>query len=277
MRKLTIGMVTYDDFDGVYFSIQAIRMYHKEIMDQVEFIVLDNNPNEAHGKAVKDFTNWVTDTPIRYIPFTEYKSTAVRTKIFEYATTPYVLVMDCHVMFDAGSIKKLIEYFDSGKDNGNLLQGPMVYDDLRNLSTHFDLVWRSQMWGIWATDERGKNPDNEPFEIPAQGLGCFACRKDSWLGFNPKFRGFGGEEGYIHEKYRRAGKKAMCLPFLRWIHRFGRPNGIKYPLLMEYKVKNYFIGFSEVGMDLKPIYDHFMGEGNQSRETLEKWYNETKI
>jgi hypothetical protein len=133
----------------------------------------------------------------------------------------------------------------------------MLYDDLKGFATHFDLVWRSQMWGIWATDNRGKNPDGEPFEIPAQGLGLFACRKDSWLGFNPHFRGFGGEEGYIHEKYRLAGKKTLCLPFLRWLHRFGRPNGIAYPLTAENKVRNYFIGHLEVGLDTRPIFDHF--------------------
>jgi hypothetical protein len=25
---LTIGMPVYDDFDGMYFTIQALRMYH---------------------------------------------------------------------------------------------------------------------------------------------------------------------------------------------------------------------------------------------------------
>jgi hypothetical protein len=25
---LSIGMATYDDYDGVYFSVQAIRLYH---------------------------------------------------------------------------------------------------------------------------------------------------------------------------------------------------------------------------------------------------------
>lgn len=41
-----------------------------------------------------------------------------------------------------------------------------------------------------------------------QGLGIFACRRDVWPGFNPRLRGFGGEEGYIHEKFRRAGGPA---------------------------------------------------------------------
>ena len=271
MGKLTVGMVTYDDFDGVYFSIQAMRMFHKEVLDDIEFVVIDNNPDGEHGKAVKGLSGWVKQ-PIKYIPFNEYNSTAVRTKIFEYAENPYVLVMDCHVLFESGSLRKLVDFFDEGRDEGNLLQGPLLYDDLQNLSTHFDLVWRSQMWGVWGTDERGRNPDGEPFEIPAQGLGCFASRKDSWLGFNPKFRGFGGEGGYIHQKYRNAGKKAMCLPFLRWLHRFGRPSGVKYPLLLEYKVKNYVVGFTEIGRDTKEVYDHF--KEFTTAENLDRWFKE---
>lgn len=275
MRKLTVGMVTYDDFDGVYFSIQALRMFHKEVLDEIEFLVIDNNPEGEHGKAVKGLSGWVRQ-PIKYVPFTEYKSTTVKTKIFECAETPYVLVMDCHVLLEQGSLRRLVDFLDEGKDEGNLLQGPLIYDDLQNMSTHFDLVWRGQMWGVWATDDRGRNPDGEPFEIPAQGMGCFACRKDSWLGYNPRFRGFGGEEGYIHQKYRNAGKKTLCLPFLRWLHRFGRPSGVKYPLLMEQKVKNYVIGFTEIGRDTGEIYDHF--REFTSTENLDRWFLEaTKI
>ena len=35
-QKLCIGMATYDDYDGVYFSVQAIRLYHPEVLDQLE-------------------------------------------------------------------------------------------------------------------------------------------------------------------------------------------------------------------------------------------------
>ena len=27
--KLTVGMTTYDDYDGVYFTLQALRLYHR--------------------------------------------------------------------------------------------------------------------------------------------------------------------------------------------------------------------------------------------------------
>jgi hypothetical protein len=117
------------------------------------------------------------------------------------------------------------------------------------------------MWGIWGHDPRGQNPNGEPFEIWANGMGLFSCRKDAWLGFNPHFRGFGGEEGYIHEKYRQAGRKTLCLPFLRWLHRFGRPNGAPYPLTRYAKVRNYVLGHQELGLSLDPVHEHFVRSG----------------
>jgi hypothetical protein len=90
-----------------------------------------------------------------------------------------------------------------------------------------------------------------------QGMGLFACRKDAWLGFNPRFVGFASEEGYIHEKYRQQGRRTLCLPFLRWIHRFARPNGVPYTNRYEDRLRNYIIGFRELGWNDEPITRHF--------------------
>lgn len=250
-------MATHDDYDGVFFSIQSIRMYHKEILDDIEFVIVDNNPNGKHGESIRKFIKWL-DIPIQYLPFTKYQSSTVKNKVFELSDTPYVLCIDSHVLIEPGALKKLIDFYDNKKDCGNLLQGPLIYDDMKSISTHFNLnEWGQYMWGKWGTDERGSNPDSEPFEIPAQGMGLFSCRKDSWLGFNKMFRGFGGEEGYIHEKYRKYGKKTLCLPFLRWNHRFERPNGTTYPNNHRDRFRNYFIGFHELNLDTDIIIDEF--------------------
>lgn len=276
MRKLTIGFPTYDDYDGLYFTIQSIRMHHKEILNDVEFVIVDNNPTGDAGKAIRKLTDWIKE-PIQYLPFTKYRATTIKNKIFDLAETPYVLCMDCHVLLEPNSLKKLIEYYDSDKDNGNLLQGPLIYDDFTHISTHFDLSkWGSYMWGTWATDERGTDVNNPPFEIPAQGMGVFSCRKDSWLRFNSEFRGFGPEEGYIHEKYRKHGKKVMCLPFLRWLHRFEKPYGIKYPNDLKQRFRNYMIGFHEIGLDttdLKNEYKSIISE--EEMTALEKELQQT--
>jgi len=252
---LTIGMATYDDFHGVYFSIQSLRMHHEEVMDEVEILIIDNNPEGAHGKQCKSLSNWGKN--VRYIPESKWVSTAVRDKIFQEAQGEFVMSMDCHVLFEKGSIKKLIDYYKNNPSTQNLHQGPMIYDDLKGMATHFDPVWRSEMYGTCAKDSRAENKDAEPFDIPMQGLGMFSCKKDAWLGFNPAFRGFGGEEGYIHEKFRQKGNRCLCLPFLRWVHRFARPEGVKYPLTRENKVRNYILGHLELKLDLTPVFNHF--------------------
>jgi glycosyltransferase involved in cell wall biosynthesis len=245
-------------------------MFHKEVLDDIEFVIIDNNPESSHGKHNSDLMGHIME-PKQYIKFPENNGTSQsRNKVFEYANTPYVMCIDSHVMIQPKALKKLIAFYDSGRDEGNLLQGPLIYDDLKNISTHFDLKWRDSMWGTWGTDERGISIESPPFEIPSQGLGLFTCRKDSWLGFNKLFSGFGGEEGYIHEKYRKNGKKALCLPFLRWLHRFGRPDGVPYPLTLDDRIRNYFIGHLELGMDPKIVLDHF--KDKMSTEKLNEIY-----
>ena len=256
MRKLTIGMSTFDDYDGVYFSIQALRLYHKDVLSDIEFVIIDNNPNGSHGRALREFIAHI-DIPVQYVPFTKYHSTSIRSKIFDLADTPYVLCMDSHVFIEAGALSKLIQFYDDRLDGKNLIQGPLIYDDLTNISTHFNSTWGAHMWGQWELDDRGKDPNGKPFEIPSQGLGLFSCRTDSWLGFNKYFRGFGGEEGYIHEKYRKNGKKTLCLPFLRWMHRFNRPLGIPYSNNLKDRFRNYIIGFNEVGLNTSDCKEHF--------------------
>ena len=136
---------------------------------------------------------------------------------------------------------------------------PMLYDNVKSLSTHMNPEWYLGMYGAWGTDARGENIDAEPFEIPMQGLGLFACRKDAWLGFNPRFRGFGGEEGYIHEKFRQRGNRTLCLPFLRWLHRFQRPLKVPYNIKWEDRIYNYLVGFDELNLDnTKELEQHFV-------------------
>lgn len=261
-KLLTIGMATYDDFHGVYFSLQALRMFHPVCStNEIEFLVIDNNPNGPHGKSVQDLVRgWMGHTA-KYIPYDNRTSTAVRNEIFKNSTGKYTVSMDCHVMIQAGGLEKLLEYFIERPNCKDIVQGPLWYDDLINYATSFSPEWRDSMYGIWHTDKAAYDA-GLPFEIPMMGLGLFSCETKNWPGFNEHFRGFGGEEGYIHEKFRRAGGKAICLPQLKWIHRFGRPDGVKYPLKLEDRIFNYFVGWLEITKDINHhmvtgAYDHF--------------------
>ncbi len=256
-KVLTIGAATFDDFEGVFFTFQAIRLANLERLESLDLVVIDNNPTSAEGMATADFCDKAN---IRYFPEPTKRTTAIRDRIFREALAPWAMSIDPHVLFEPNTISKLIYYVGlRNKHCKDILHGPMLYDYLgdETPATHMEPVWRDNMFGTWGHDERGKDPAAEQFEIPMHGLGLFACRVDAWPGFSPLFRGFGGEEGYIHEKIRAQGGKAYCLPFLRWVHRFQRPRGINYPLNIAERVHNYCVGWLETGQDPQEVLDHF--------------------
>ncbi len=249
-------MAVHNDYDGVYFTIQALNIYHNKFYDDLEIIVVDNKPSSLIGKAIKRHVDyWIPNG--RYIPFDEVEGTsATRELIFREAKSPLVMCIDSHVLLHQNVIENLLKYYEDHPETGDLIQGPMIYDDLTLGATHMNPIWSDNMFGTWAV-----NPIvhmGEPFEIVMHGLGLFSCRKDAWQGFNPNFRGFGGEEGYIHEKFRQAGCKTICLPSLRWSHRFavkGLSNS--YRNILDDRFRNYLIGWTELNLDIRPVIEHF--------------------
>jgi hypothetical protein len=334
-------MAHFDDYDGVYFTIQAMRIFHPEVMKDVEFVVVDNSPHTRAGKQIEHmmqgFVSIETAGSI-YHPLPDVHGTSVaRDAIFDVATGDAVLVVDCHVLLHPGSLQRLVKWYDDHPTTRDIYSGPLIYDNLTSFTTHFNDQWRGEMWGTWGSTFRGncngqeclfsvmeegvptkenpsrakfismdmgpveitqcgqcepfptnmpfpghatelfkmgyeyagKSDDEEPWETPGHGLGLFSCRRDAWLGFNSDAIGFGGEELYIHEKFRQEGAKSICLPFMRWLHRFARPNGVKFPLTRFNKVRNYILEFNELGRDLTPIHEHFVKTGLMSESTWE--------
>jgi len=302
---LTVGMATYDDFDGVYFTLQALATYHAPC----QYLVIDNAPQGC--QRTNHATLAVGGT---YLHRPDLVGTsAPRDALFRLAKTPWVLCIDSHVLLEPGAITDLIAFIKKYPDSRDLLQGPLVYDDGKTVVTHWRMTNPPGLWGVWDTawentkgrlftigapDKNGqptlpnldggqsdmpapkaragetledalrrvgcrKVPDLS-FDIPMQGLGLFAMRKDAWPGFNPLFRGFGGEEGYLHEKVRQAGGRALCLPTLRWRHRFrhteaGHP-GPSYNPQLEDHVWNLLIGHRELGIQAIPQIDQDFGQ-----------------
>jgi hypothetical protein len=252
---LTIAMACYDDYDGVFFSVQAIRLYHREVAESASILVLDNHPEGPGSTALKKLEGQLEG--LRYLPYSGARGTAVRDCLFREANSEWVLVMDSHVLFVPGSLNRLVSVLKSRPDSRDLWQGPLLWDNHNTLSTHFEPVWSAGMYGQWGYDERAAQSDDAPFEIQMQGLGVFACRKDAWPGLNPRFSGFGGEEGYLHEKIRRGGGKVYCLPALRWMHRFERPSGVPYRPQWRDRIRNYLLACDELGLDAGEVTAHF--------------------
>lgn len=266
-------MCVIEDYSSLWFTIQSILLHHPEVSPLIEFVVIDNDPTTVQGAATKKFCeNWVKKVPIQYIPFDEYKATSLRNKIFDYARTDYVMVCDSHVLFPPGAIKKLIDFFESGQDNGNLIQGPLIVDNLSDVCTHFEPEWRAKMLGFWNYDAREKT--EESFEIPGQGFGVFACRKDSWLRICDDNKFFGGEEISINRLYNYHNKKTLCLSSLRWLHKFRYQGEIlPYDNSIEDRIKNYFREFKRFEGNPQEIIDHFVSEGI-SLEDILLWQRE---
>jgi glycosyltransferase involved in cell wall biosynthesis len=254
MRTLSVAMPAYKNAEQVWWTVEALRMYQG--LDNKEIFVVDN-----YGDA--DTKKVCSDTKIRYELCNDVNGTGyVRNKIFELAQSDFVLVIDSHVLLYPEAITKLRQWVElNWEDAINLIHGPIVMSALVNAFTHYENKWRADMWGIWPKAVRPSEIPDAPFEIEMMGCGLFGCRRDSWLKFHPDCRGFDGVEGVIHEKYRRAGRKVLCLPFLKWVHKFG--NKVQYPLLRSDKIRNFLLGFEEIGMDPAPVYEHF-GIKNES-------------
>jgi glycosyltransferase involved in cell wall biosynthesis len=249
--SLTIGMATYKDPAGVWFTVQALRLYHD--LHDCEILVVDNAGCPETKRLCHDWR------AARYLLDREVQGTAYpRQRLFEEAHGDWVLCLDSHVFLHPGALRGLRLFQQANPDCADLIQGPVVFDDLGQIATHLSPVWGRDMWGTWATDPRGLDPHGEPFPIGMHGLGLFSCRRDAWPGFNTRFRGFGGEEGYLHAKFARRGNTTLCLPCLRWTHRFRNPTvPTPYPNDIADRCRNYLLGHHEVGLPLEPIWNTF--------------------
>lgn len=255
---LSITMCAVQDWSGAWATISAILMYHSEILDDIEILVGDNDPETPEGKQLEAFCR---NTPkVRYFKITDVKGSSLpKDRIIRKSRAPYFLHLDSHVMVVPGAIKQLMDYFNDNPDTQDLLMGPILHRPPGTLGhTHQDLEWRGQALGIWARDERGVEVENDPFEIPQQGTGLMAGRVDAWQGYNENFKGYGGNETLLMERYRQDGHKVLCMPFLRWAHRFDGPH-VKKPYNHDWssRYRNYAITFGELGWSRKELNDHY--------------------
>lgn len=237
--QLTIGIPTYEDFEGVWATLQALSMYHPK----VAYLVIDNSPKLCD--RTKRITESVGGTYLHRPDLTG--TCAPKNALFSLAKTKWVLCIDSHILLELGAIQSLLSYIEKNPESNDLIQGPLVFDTGETVATHWNQHLPPILIGQWACYLCWQQ--DEPFEIPMQGMGLFAMRRKAWPGFNPLFRGFGAEEGYIHEKVRRAGGKCLCLPSLLWRHRFRDGVPAPYSVKNEDKIRNLLIGHKELEID----------------------------
>lgn len=264
---ITAGVTSYDDTDTAALTLQSLRAHQGyATSDKLELIAVDNNPSSRQGERLKSFCG---GAGVRYIPFpTPRGTTAPRDEIFRQAKNEIVVVCDSHVMFQTGILDTLARWA-KGHPDGDLWMGPMLRDDMKSVyATHMEPRWGTdRSFGVWGTDERGTDPKAEAFDIPAQGLGAFACRRDAWQFAPEGLSGYSCDEWPIAEKFRRQGKRVLCLPFLRWWHWFrdqSRP--APAPVTVEDRFRNYLIWFRHLGIDETRLWPVFEVLGDKRAE-----------
>lgn len=253
---LTIGMAYYRDWPGLWATIQSLFLHHQSAMEFVEIVVVDNDPNGKPDEASESNHSWKARqicerVGARYEHYTAVAGTAAaKGRIFDVATGDWVLVVDCHVMLPTMVLDLFLGWIrQQPADCKDLIQGPLIGDGGLNdiIGTQMNPGWGSLMYGQWHTDPRVRE-SLEPFEIQMHGCGLFACKRDQWPGFHPLLRGFGPEEWHIHQRVRRNGGKVYCLPFLKWCHRFGNPDGTRPPgLAPEERLRGHLITWLDTG------------------------------
>lgn len=151
MPKLTIGIASHSDFDGTYFTIQSLRMHHPEVMKYAELVVVDQTPDKT-GDGIRNVLGSAKGqvAGVSYVPMADPIGTSCsRNRIFEVAEGDVVLVLDSHVLLPSGGVKSLLSYFDAHPNTKDIVSGPIMMDSLVQIATHFNDVWRAEMWGVW--------------------------------------------------------------------------------------------------------------------------------
>ncbi|OYW72181.1 MAG: hypothetical protein B7Z37_25630, partial [Verrucomicrobia bacterium 12-59-8] len=157
---LTIGMPVYDSYPQLALTLMAILQGHPEILPDVEFVVLDNNPKSGHGHDTREFVTKKLPHG-HYVAIGPYSGTYVKDLVVRAAQTEYVLVMDSHITLPAGSLMKLINFLKRSHPTNDLFQGPIVEPNGTTFATHMNPGIGSYNFGRWGT-YRGpamKKPD----------------------------------------------------------------------------------------------------------------------
>lgn len=275
-KVLTIGFCTRNDVMA-WGTLNSLFMHHPRVrQDDIEIVVVDNSTSgegfdtllEQH---IKELNKVHGENKVRYIRAAGQDSSCLyKERLAREALGKYVMCMDSHVLLEPGFINELIYYHDLMGDHNNLLMGPcykgsgiligsnqMVYASEpykvpSDAQVYSGVVCRGGSIGVWVIDPRVH--EKVPFEIMQQGTGFFSFIKKHWWHFNDKFYGHGGNETYLMEKVRASGGKVYCVPSLKWVHSFYRPQvAVPYKTSYKDRVHNYLLGFKELGK--KDLYD----------------------
>ncbi len=259
---LTIGIPHCCDYQRLWHTLASLhkdRLAHG-LVDLVELLVIDNSltvqDTELGKRHSDEARKRVSELPnARFETFTERPGTApTKNEVFRQARGRAVMCLDSHCELPPGVMTWAVNFWTAEQLNDDLhhameLHLRMVEPDGTPAiccSHRQEAFGRDGNFGICTVSPQAKHA-RLPFEVGAAGCGCFMARRETWLGFHQDFRGWGGEEGYIQEKYRQAGRKAWVHPEFQYVHQYHAIDGVSYQGRdWVTKAKNALLGFREL-------------------------------
>jgi len=255
--RLSICLPVVKGYRDIWFTLQAIKLYHADVHNEIEVIVLDNDvkgqPLAPYPQSERDHSaktralceQYTTQFPCRYIHHTATTGTAAaKSAAIEAARGDAVLVMDSHILLPLGVLRRLIDWWGEHAEWNGLLHGPNLRDDIALpngrpalMGTHHKPEFVNGNWGQWQVDERVYS-QSEPFDIPLAACGLFSVRRADWLGFVPG-EGYVPEEGTLHARYRAASREIKCAPWLLWDHLYGHTETPAYVSNRDHRLAYY--------------------------------------
>ncbi len=137
---LTVGMATYGDSCGAYFTITGIRANHPDC----DLIVVDNAPIPdlrtrdaclANGGRYHHKPNL-------------HGTSAPRDEVFRLSQTPWTMCVDSHVIFETDAIHGLILHINRKWNSSDIISGPLIQDN-GEAWTHCRPTHPPAWWGTW--------------------------------------------------------------------------------------------------------------------------------
>ena len=247
--KLTIGMACFDDPQGVWWTLSAIRQYHVDIArEDVDLLVINDHPSFS-----QDLMNMCALTKTRLVHKPKNRGPAhAKNSIWENAIGSHVLMLDCHVLLGKNSVDYILDAIDKDEIKQDMWCGPLRGEGGSVIATELDPELRGDFFGVWSVKDADK-----VHEIGAHGSAYALMKKEHWPTFSNNFRGFAGEEIYIHDKVRKNGGKVVYHPSLGWVHRFPRFGPVPYTLTLNDKMHNYCIAAYESGWNVLQMREYF--------------------
>lgn len=244
MPALTIGVMHHQKLKSLAATIKALRRDHD--LADVDLMVIDTKSSKKARRWVRRQHN------IRYAAIEPGQKSSALDQLFEQARGEVVLVLQDPVRLRHGSLQALDRFFACHPDSNALVHG-LTMSGKRVIATHSDPFWRRNSWGSRANKPSPRLGEGLPFVIPMQESGVFSCRRSAWPGMPSGWRGYGGEDGFLQERFRREGAQVVCLPGLQWERiaqvRPARP----YSQQAVQVLRNHLAGAADLDLDTRYI------------------------